>query len=591
MRDNIGSAPSPPVETRPRLVRERTWLIVGVVLGLCLSTVGVTHFSPSRPTAPAGSAAESSSSIPLGVGTNYPTYLFDDDRTDSVGAEGPINASDAHNLQLLWSHATGGAVWAQPIVVDGIVYVGSSDGYEYARYATNGTLLWKTFLGIDATGPNCSRHPGVTSTATFDSGRLYVSAGNATFYAVNATTGRVVWDLPIGGPNANAGGVYLWASPLIYNQSAYVGISSQCDEPLVPAGLDRVSLQTHSEIAYFNSSVPDPNGSSIWGSPSLNEATNTIYVTTGEPYGQIPSSKYSESIVALNASTLSVVASWQVPAAEAIYDGDFGVTPTLFDVAHGVGVVAAENKNGYLYEWYQSNLSLVWQDDLTPTTTLDYADHFSTSYANGTLYAVGENLTIGRHTYKSSITAIDPADGAYLWQVGTNSTSAGDYAPPLYDNGVLVVPIGTTLYLLKAATGKILYEHALSGESTPPASVSRGEVFVGSGDNVTAFDLALHLQATRSTQSGPAPLTVNFTARATGGVPAYVYNWSFGDGTHSSSQDPTKVFTMPGKYSVRLTVTDVTGVAVAASFTITVTAPDRGPPGRPRQSPKRSALG
>ncbi len=556
---------SKPISMGPRRLAVSAAVVLLVVSSLALAG-SLNHGGSASPAA----IVAASSTIPLGPGANYPTYLDNAWRTDNGGWQGPINTSDAHELQNLWSYATGGPVWSQPIVVNGIVYVGSSDGYEYALYATNGTFIWRTYLGIDSGDPGCGGgQPGVTSTATFvPGGTLYVSGGNGVFYSLSAATGHVLWSLPIGGTNSTYQGVYLWASPLIYNHSAYIGIASQCDIPMVPAGLERVSLNTHKVLAYFNSSAPEPNGSSIWGSPSINEKTNTVFVATGNPY-QTLNPPYDEAIVALNASTLAVQASWQVPVPQRIPDGDFGVTPTLFNLTNGVGVVAAENKNGWIYEWYQSNMTLIWQRDIA---ALPY-DHYSASYANGRLYVVAHGLTVGNISYNSSITALNPANGAILWQVGTPSSPGGGYEVPLITNDVLVVPIATELYVLNAITGHIMFQEALSGVSTPPASVSRGEIFVGDGDSLLALQVALGLKSGESRHTGVAPLTVDFTASPTGGVPAYRYAWTFGDGTTSSAQNPAHVYTTPGNYTVDLTVTDLTGGQVVATLTVVVTTP------------------
>jgi hypothetical protein len=85
--------------------------------------------------------------------------------------------------------------------------------------------------------------------------------------------------------------------------------------------------------------------------------------------------------------------------------------------------------------------------------------------------------------------------------------------------------------------------------------------------------------------SGPAPLTVNFSATAAdpdGQVVEYV--WTFGDGTFSYNeagglhsppyylnQNPSKTFHVPGTYHAYLTVTDNDGNAVRRTVTVTVT--------------------
>jgi PKD repeat protein len=51
---------------------------------------------------------------------------------------------------------------------------------------------------------------------------------------------------------------------------------------------------------------------------------------------------------------------------------------------------------------------------------------------------------------------------------------------------------------------------------------------------------------------GKAPLSVTFTDQSTGTPTSW--NWNFGDGTHSSVQNPTHKYTKEGKYTVSLTV-------------------------------------
>lgn len=57
--------------------------------------------------------------------------------------------------------------------------------------------------------------------------------------------------------------------------------------------------------------------------------------------------------------------------------------------------------------------------------------------------------------------------------------------------------------------------------------------------------------------SGPAPLDVQFTDQSTG----YVSNhsWSFGDGGSSAVKNPTRRYTAPGQYTVRLIVSGASG--------------------------------
>jgi PKD repeat protein len=56
------------------------------------------------------------------------------------------------------------------------------------------------------------------------------------------------------------------------------------------------------------------------------------------------------------------------------------------------------------------------------------------------------------------------------------------------------------------------------------------------------------------------------------------YNWTFGDGTSSTAQNPSKTYAAGGSYTVTLTVTDNQGALSApTSKTVTVTAPNQAP--------------
>jgi PKD repeat protein len=70
---------------------------------------------------------------------------------------------------------------------------------------------------------------------------------------------------------------------------------------------------------------------------------------------------------------------------------------------------------------------------------------------------------------------------------------------------------------------------------------------------VSAAAVAPVAQFTASTTSGTAPLTVNFTSTSTGTISTYA--WTFGDGTTSSAQNPSQVYSATGVYPVSLTVT------------------------------------
>lgn len=87
-----------------------------------------------------------------------------------------------------------------------------------------------------------------------------------------------------------------------------------------------------------------------------------------------------------------------------------------------------------------------------------------------------------------------------------------------------------------------------------------------------------------SANSGPAPLTVNFTNKSTGAI--VTHHWDFGDGSNSNEASPTHTFVVQGSYRVVLTVTGPGGtnsaamiIAVSgevATFTLTISKTEGG---------------
>ncbi len=82
----------------------------------------------------------------------------------------------------------------------------------------------------------------------------------------------------------------------------------------------------------------------------------------------------------------------------------------------------------------------------------------------------------------------------------------------------------------------------------------------------------LQAHATASVTTGQAPLAVNFVGSASGGSEPYTYQWTFGDGGTSTSQNPVRVYASPGTYAVKLTVKDRTATTATWDLIIRATS-------------------
>lgn len=415
---------------------------------------------------------------------DWPGFLYDTAHTSYNAAATAITTSDISSLVPAWRWATPAstndgpnALWASPTVVGGVVYVGAEDGNFYAISEATQSVLWSDFLGLDepkGTKPCGSRGQGIVATATVAddpvSGNptVYVNAPDGNLYALDAATGAVDWMGRVDTPSATVNDYYSWSSPLVANGKVYVGISSDCDAPLVPGGVAAFDQSTGNQTAIWTD-VPaggTNNGGSVWSSPAL-LGNGDIVATTGNGYKHSGEPLYDDSVVALNPDTLAVDDSWQVPLSQQINDGDFGASPTTWTATiNGVPtpMVGACDKNGTYYALAQGDLSAgpVWQATITVPYPGGAKECASAAIYDGSQLIIGGGAatTINGVTYPGSVQALDPATGAPLWQTGLQGTIVGT---PTEDGGGVVAAQTFSsstkqlgVYLLDAATGTVI---------------------------------------------------------------------------------------------------------------------------------------
>jgi outer membrane protein assembly factor BamB/PKD repeat protein len=491
-------------------------LIVVVLLGSAL-WVPTDHGSNASPQASPYSSLSTPAPVPVDPGMgginrvsgdpvtplpdDWPMFMDGLTRDGANLNESDLSPRDAQNLSVLWKYNASWVIAATPVVADGTVYVGDWSGNETALNESTGEVEWQTNLGTTYDA-NCSIYSqGITSTPTIEDGTLYVGGGGPVkgglnyWYALNAATGQEEWNISTGFASV---GDYNWGSPLIYNGYAYIGTASDCDEPLIHAGLWQVNLTSHQILHYFNTTPPRATGSSIWSSPSLDPLTNTIFVTTGN--GPSENRSYADQAIALNATTLAVVSNWSIPAGPLrIMDGDFGATPTVFHTARGQTLVEATDKDGWAYAWNASDLNSgpLWMDDVAKSSNCPECGGGSVSSAafdGTTLFVAGGKTNISLNggpenqslpNYAGGVRAVDPLTGAYLWQ---HAAPGAVIAPLTYADGLVIDGAGNTLEVLDAANGTPLFTYTfprLDGVSSVvygAASVADGCIFAsGSG--------------------------------------------------------------------------------------------------------------
>lgn len=433
---------------------------------------------------------------------DWTTYLNNQARTGYNSAETVITPATAPNLTQLWTAAAGGAISAEPVQADGVVYYGSWDGYEYAVDAATGTTLWQSpYLGQLISTACDPSTLGVGSTAAIGAitvngiptQAVFVGGGNSNLYALDANTGAVIWNTALG--VATQPYRFLWSSPLLYNGSVYEGVAS-CGNGRASGEVIQVNMATGTVQNTLRTQPSGCLGASVWGSPAVDTATGDLYFGTGNNAGQC-TEPLAVAVVQTD-SSLNVLSSWQVPASQQPNkDSDFGSTPTLFTATLNGTVhqmVGLANKNGIYYAIDRSAIASgpVWQKRISgggACPECGSADISPSAWDSKRLYVGGEKASIGGVACAGSIRAVRPATGGTVWAdcLQSGPVLGAVTAVP----GVLFVGAGNTVYGINASTGAILwsYQDTTSGSNFWGAlTISNGQVYAGNQDgNLYAF--------------------------------------------------------------------------------------------------------
>jgi hypothetical protein len=231
----------------------------------------------------------------------------------------------------------------------------------------------------------------------------------------------------------------------------------------------------------------------VWSSPTIDQKNGKIYITTGtqddscQVNGQPFVEPYAIAIVELELN-LNILGGWRIPASQQGVDSDFGVSPTLFNgKINGVStpMVGAGNKNGIYYAFVRDHLANgpVWEDQLARGGACpDCGDGTisSSAWDRKILYEAAGNTTINGIACMSSVRAINPSTGGYIWEhcnPGHAVVASVTEVP-----GLIIEEEGNIIDILNSSNGHEIKQLIPPGANSvidSPASVSQGLLFVG----------------------------------------------------------------------------------------------------------------
>ena len=278
-----------------------------------------------------------------------------------------VNTDNAKNLQLKWVYQTLSTEKTEstPLVVDGIMYTVKNTNDVVALNAATGAVLWTYNHQYDpgTRNPCCGK---LSRGLAISGNTLFLAAFDARMIAIDARTGRELWNTPAGDVKDQ---IAFTTAPIVVKNKVIAG--SAGGENGIRGFLAAWDVETGKEVWRFNT-VAGPGeagyeswsgdswkhgGAPIWVPGSYDPETNLTFWGTGNPgpdwdgAARLGDNLYSCSVIALDADTGKIKWHYQFsPHNE--FDWDSTQIPVLADMdwqGRPRKVMLWANRNGMYY--------------------------------------------------------------------------------------------------------------------------------------------------------------------------------------------------------------------------------------------------
>ena len=390
----------------------------------------------------------------------------------------------------------------------GLVAVGGSLYFTtatatYATDWTTGKLRWshkyepKSFgLGTPVRG------------VAYSNGRLYRGSPDGHVYALDAKTGKVLWDVAAFSADK---GEYVTAVPVVWKDRLFIG-NSGSDVGAI-GHVKALALKDGHTLWNFDVVPASGPGSETWpkdpgkvlagggmySSFALDVEDGNLFVPTGNPGPDFAGdyrpgdNLYTSSVLKLDGRTGKLLAHYQTVKND-VHDWDVAASPTLFTSKAGRKMVAIGTKSGYLFG-FDRNLSKVAYQ--VPVTTIDNAEAPLT--AAGTKFCPGTqggvNWNGPAYSRRENAVYVSAIDWCTTIKRGGPESVEHKYGAPFLgsSNGFGDSPMNERsgwLYAVDADSGKVIWKYRSSQPLVAAVTPTAGGV-VFTGDllgNLLAFD-------------------------------------------------------------------------------------------------------
>ncbi len=380
--------------------------------------------------------------------SSWPTLEGDQGRTGFFSGRAPENPT------ISWTFKTGAAILASPVIYGGRVYIASTDHSAYALNETSGSLIWRTELG------------GVSadSTPTTDGKSLFVGVSGAPFlgvpgylYRLNSSNGGKIWRIPFEFPTNGL----LLIDQTLFVLNGTVGVLSG------PPGGNVYSINAITGQENWSFNITSPS--------EIAYARGLLYLGSYSTFP--PTDRNIAKIYAINASTGNLVWSFDIP--ETI---DSGVSTDSGVVYAGSLTCGAPGSTQKLYAINATSGHLIWSVGATPWGIPSVA--YDTIFAgnSGALYAFNQSTGAQIWWQRTG-----------LWICGGYNSNYSEPTPAVADGRVFSAADGVewvnysccvvaNLNSYDTRTGALIWSLRLPSQIRSPLSITDGVIFAGSID-------------------------------------------------------------------------------------------------------------
>jgi polyvinyl alcohol dehydrogenase (cytochrome) len=412
------------------------------------------------------------------TGGDWPFYGKDLANSRDGGASGP-SASEVPFLAPVWTVAAAdGDFVGTPVVSGGTLVDVSGGGTVYAVDASTGKVLWTRDVAT-------AQGEVADATAAIADGRVFVpvaqtgdgGAKGPEIQALSLSDGtplwRTVYDNQVGATD--------FGSPVVWDGKVIIGASGQNGDPDVPFRGSVTALDENTGQRDWQALLVPPghNGAPVWSTPAVDTATGTVYVGTGNAYSGTAADT-TDAIVALDGQTGAILRHYQATANDVFTasgagattgpDYDLGASPQLITGANGHKLVGEGQKSGIYWAFDRATLQPAW------------------SFQTGAGSALGGVL--GSTAYDGTRIYGPDTPGGEMWALGLDGTPAWlstdggplHWAPVSVANGVVYSTDQNSLLTARdASTGAVLAAVPLGAPSYGGVAIAGGYVFASVG--------------------------------------------------------------------------------------------------------------